>query len=1063
MFPLPTFAQLLRQYRCAAGFTQEKLAARASLEKTTISKLERARTRGPQQETVKQLAEALNLTPDQAQQLEEAADRGRWRATGETDDLELAGGPNQTSPRSVLVKNGGKANARGVAEQLRVRLEPVGRSFPRDARRDAVQHEERQRALAGALGFASAEALRRALLPSVSLGVEAIDKYERDLYITRHSIEAEFASFQASSPLPCFLLQGEAGVGKSNQFCHMALTASERFPTLLVRGKTHIDGDWGLWEYVASELHTGGGRLVHAEKLVSLLDDFLDAEDSQFYIFIDGINENTRADQLKASLARAAAAAHHTRIRICLSCRDVDWRLFSDEAVLKNRLYRPRSSGGQATEGVVMGYFTDDELQAAWSNYANFYDLRVPDDVPPGLAGICRHPLMLQFLSEAFRGKAVPEGIHRKEIFDRYWDAKLGIRSELETALYRVAGALFDSQATDLPRLDVIDLIGEDNFSAILSEHIIFYVDPADRDRMVTFKYDAFHEYTIAMCLRRRWRWSASVADVAGNLHALLDVDNAYRPKQGILLYLLLSLGEQPVVRTFLRHLADQEDARWRIFVCDFVTKLAESDFVAELVPLLTALSHDERFPVRWAAANALGIVAQITCPDAARTLNAMATSGEWMEREVAALAAAHFYRDFPAAETMLEQLADDINWRVRRAVGSSLNHLCRSAQDETFKLLWRWVEQRERWRLRRAVAQAKYGLLRNPGAANVILGALAGDGVAEIRWRAVSDLVALMDAQDYCASSLALLLHIVNNATDDDEIFVRRHVAFWLPEICLSAGDRCRALLEQLVADHAPFVRWEAARALSFVADKTLAAEYLDRLKNDENDDVRFAVEYSRVALGRSERVLNDLFESRETDERLRAAREHLARSSRDMKTLDKRTEKATDMFNALWKHDRYGIIREVLNEGTSAIAQEDLQGFFELLCCDEDEGIRWAVAGNLAEAPQFDSDAVAAFLLVLLEDAHYWTRRESASSLGKLVKRSAQLPEDVVRAILKASSDDENAEVRLAALGCLVALRDNSGYDDVAAVAAAIAARREDEDRQVREFAESILVRVN
>lgn len=1054
--PLPSFAELLEQYRLAKGLTQEVLALEAGLNPATVNDLETGDTKGPRKDTVKKLVKRLDLNPQQTKAFEQAAERGRPRPRRKAPEANQDSGARRVRELITPPKVGGKGAEQEVVTRLTKRVQPGAES--------ADERGERSRSLADALGFRSAEALRRAIVPSVKLGVEAINKYTRHLYVARQGIEAEFARFQASPERPCFLLQGEAGVGKSNQFCEMAQTTSARFPALLIRGTTHVTGRWGLWEYVAAELHAKGAHRVHATKIVEALHAFLDQQKSQLFIFIDGINENTQVELLKGSLASAVADAAGTRIKICLSCRDVDWRLFAGEALLTHRLHRPRASGGQATEGVVMDYFTDEELREAWPKYARYYALHVPRDVPPGLAAICRHPLMLQFLSEAFRGKAVPEGIHRKEIFDRYWDAKLGSRPKVEAALYRVAEAMYDARTTELPRLDVIDLIGEDSFDDILSENVILYVDPADRDRMVTFKYDAFHEYAIAMFLRRRWRWSARDADVAANLHALLAVADSYRPKQGILLYLLLSLGASPVVRDFLRHLAGQDDARWRIFVCDFVTKLADLDLVAELVPLLTDLSRDDRFPVRWAAANALGIVAQTTCPDAARTLDAMAASREWMEREAAALAATHFSRDFLVAAAMLERLADDINWRVRRAVGSSLNHLCRTAQEETFELLWRWTEQDDRWRLRRAVAQAKYGLLRDPTAANTMLGTLAADTVAEIRWRAVSDLVALMDVPDYGASSFALLLHIVNNATDDDEIFVRRHVAFWLPEICRHAGDRCRVLLERLVADNAPFVRWEAARALSFVADEALAAEYLDQLKEDENGDVRFAAQYSRAALGRSDRALDDPLASQETDVRLRALRERLARSSRDMKTLDARNENAADIFST-WKHDRYGIIREVLTEGTSAISPEQLRDFFELLCHDEDEGIRWAVAGNLAEARGLEPEAVIALLLGLIGDKHYWTRRESAASLGKLTKNEsnplAPTPE-VVRAVV-AASKDENAEVRFAALGCLVALRDSKGLQDVAAVEAAIAARREDEDRQVREYAESVLVRVN
>ncbi len=67
--PAPTFGELLRHARRAAGLTQEELAARAGVSADAISVLERGLTRAPHQETLNLLAEALHLAPDE---------RARW-------------------------------------------------------------------------------------------------------------------------------------------------------------------------------------------------------------------------------------------------------------------------------------------------------------------------------------------------------------------------------------------------------------------------------------------------------------------------------------------------------------------------------------------------------------------------------------------------------------------------------------------------------------------------------------------------------------------------------------------------------------------------------------------------------------------------------------------------------------------------------------------------------------------------------------------------------------------------------------------------------------------------
>jgi len=76
------FGDLLREFRCAAGLSEELLAERARLSPGAISTLERSARRGPQQQTLSLLAEALHSAPEQRAQLEEAAALGRRRRAG---------------------------------------------------------------------------------------------------------------------------------------------------------------------------------------------------------------------------------------------------------------------------------------------------------------------------------------------------------------------------------------------------------------------------------------------------------------------------------------------------------------------------------------------------------------------------------------------------------------------------------------------------------------------------------------------------------------------------------------------------------------------------------------------------------------------------------------------------------------------------------------------------------------------------------------------------------------------------------------------------------------------
>jgi predicted ATPase/transcriptional regulator with XRE-family HTH domain len=71
------FSELLKRYRLAAGLTQEELAQRAGLSLRGVGDLERGTRRTPRKDTVKLLANALGLSPDEVADLEASVHRQR--------------------------------------------------------------------------------------------------------------------------------------------------------------------------------------------------------------------------------------------------------------------------------------------------------------------------------------------------------------------------------------------------------------------------------------------------------------------------------------------------------------------------------------------------------------------------------------------------------------------------------------------------------------------------------------------------------------------------------------------------------------------------------------------------------------------------------------------------------------------------------------------------------------------------------------------------------------------------------------------------------------------------
>jgi predicted ATPase/DNA-binding XRE family transcriptional regulator len=81
----PAYAVLLRQLRVAANLTQEELAARAGVAARTLSDIERGLRRKPYPATVRQLADALDLSPGDYAALQDAVREAR--RPGQSDVL----------------------------------------------------------------------------------------------------------------------------------------------------------------------------------------------------------------------------------------------------------------------------------------------------------------------------------------------------------------------------------------------------------------------------------------------------------------------------------------------------------------------------------------------------------------------------------------------------------------------------------------------------------------------------------------------------------------------------------------------------------------------------------------------------------------------------------------------------------------------------------------------------------------------------------------------------------------------------------------------------------------
>src|SRR5271166_1131619 len=98
------FGDLIKEYRLAAGLTQEALGERAGVSSRSIQALERGENR-PQQETARRLAEALGLDEQDRARLQRVVTplpRRRAAAVAATVPAEQAMAPAPPGPEAAL-------------------------------------------------------------------------------------------------------------------------------------------------------------------------------------------------------------------------------------------------------------------------------------------------------------------------------------------------------------------------------------------------------------------------------------------------------------------------------------------------------------------------------------------------------------------------------------------------------------------------------------------------------------------------------------------------------------------------------------------------------------------------------------------------------------------------------------------------------------------------------------------------------------------------------------------------------------------------------------------------
>ena len=877
----------------------------------------------------------------------------------------------------------------------------------------------------------------------ISRVVHSTPKYISDLTIARVSIETEFRKFRRSD-FSVLMLLGEAGSGKSNIVYKLASEYSANSAVVFLKGTTIYPGRLGIHRALSEELSAILGRAIEPFSIIPSLHDAASRHESNVLVFIDGINENRDFTEAMESLTYFAEDLQRTSIKLCVTCRDVHWRHSSTNGALTRLAYKSPGADSPVEGAIEVTGFTDQEVDSAWEKYSRFYCVR--GSLSNRVREMCRHPLMLRLVSEAFQGRYVPPDVRQVEVFDKYWDEKVSgeYRTPAGHALHSLASHLMRTQQTELAEDEAIEIVGDVIFKRLISDQLLVYtsIDSRFREAFVGFTYDAFLEYLIARQVRRQRSWRTS--NVESQLETLMELvqdSNTFYTYFGALKYLLGWCEDEILLGRVINELVNR-DAAWKLFCCDILsTRGIASDHAIASLEILCA---DDDPRVRWGAGTALGLLSQRTDAEAiAKTLQGLSVSNPWTKREAAAVALGEGSDHLEDSLSGLHTLATDLNWRVRRAAGYSVGHLSLTDPLVVIRRMEEWSNS-SNWRARQAAAKSQRVMTTQLPESLSLLSQLCADSNDEVRWIVMASLVSLSWLEDTSPEVAKLLFAF----SGDSSMFVRKQLTASLAELWVSLGGSATRLAGDLARDDDYRIRWELARVLGATPRSNPSLRILESLCADEHPDVSLAALYSMGSTAVSS------LPSRLLGEKLplidhRLLRERFAR----VKRVGSGPELDSELMNS-WKGDRYSDLIAIVKTNTSTIGDRaDLLEFLTLLFDDQDEGIRWAIASAIPQLPLLHSSDRVDISIRLMTDPHYWVRREAVGALRKILSPISYSHNKVIRTALMQALVDPESEVRYAAVESAMVL--GAQHRDVLDAVHALAT---DADPQVRGLVRSL-----
>ncbi|MBX2957228.1 MAG: type I restriction enzyme HsdR N-terminal domain-containing protein [Cyclobacteriaceae bacterium] len=338
-------------------------------------------------------------------------------------------------------------------------------------------------------------------------------KFVKELYFERVRLQNEFNNFLQSNH-KVFGIVGEAGVGKTNAMCSLALQKLQNgfifFYNAQFINKSPI-------ELIAQDLNLVFSSKSESDTILKKLDTLGGHLNEDIIIFIDAIDEN-RDTHLELDLSEIALSLRNlSHIKMCVSCKSSVWNSVvkrnNNPTHLYEELHKYHSGNSKLPDnnpGFHLEDFNEEEMRSIIPLYKNAFGFK--GEISYKLLNELKNGFFLRIFSEVYSNREIPSEINDTELIRKYLKQSLdstptgfdsGIRILSRIGEILVSHSFTVMEAHHKEGVSVESLLDRLNFS--LSEKLpedlfartILIKSSKDNSETVAFYYSKIRDYVI--------------------------------------------------------------------------------------------------------------------------------------------------------------------------------------------------------------------------------------------------------------------------------------------------------------------------------------------------------------------------------------------------------------------------------------------------------------------------------------------------------------------------------------------------------------------------------------